>query len=140
MPAIPNRHRGSRVNDLGLLAGLGEFVPLLGPIASAIPALPVASSLGLGTTLYGLGLYGLVQQIESNVVTPLVARKLISIPPPLTLFAIVAMALAFGALGLLPASPLTVVLFVLVRKLYVQVDGETGRRGSRGFATQRSRW
>ncbi|MFC5356446.1 AI-2E family transporter [Azospirillum himalayense] len=140
MPAIPNRHRGSRVNDLGLLAGLGEFVPLLGPIASAIPALPVASSLGLGTTLYGLGLYGLAQQIESNVVTLLVARKLISIPPPLTLFAIVAMALAFGALGLLPASPLTVVLFVLVRKLYVQVDGETGRRGSRGFAIQRSRW
>ncbi|QCO03364.1 AI-2E family transporter [Azospirillum argentinense] len=105
---------------LGLLAGLAEFVPLLGPIASAIPALLVASSLGLGTTLYVLGLYVLVQQIESNVVTPLVARKLISIPPALALFAIVAMALAFGALGLLLASPLTVVLFVLVRKLYVQ--------------------
>ncbi|NUB25203.1 AI-2E family transporter [Azospirillum brasilense] len=115
---------------LGLLAGLAEFVPLVGPIASAIPTLLVASSLGLDTTLYVLGLYVLVQQIESNVVTPLVARKLISIPPALTLFAIVAMALAFGALGLLLASPLTVVLFVLVRKLYVQAALGKGAHAS----------
>lgn len=105
---------------LGLFAGLAEFVPLIGPIISAIPALLVASSVGLDTTLYVLGLYVLVQQIEENVVTPLVQRRLNAIPPALALFAVVAMSLAFGPLGMLLAAPLTVVLFVMVRRLYVQ--------------------
>lgn len=105
---------------LGLFAGLAEFVPLIGPIVSAIPALLVASSAGLATTLYVLGLYILVQQFEENVMTPLVQRRLMSIPPAFTLFAVVAMSLALGPLGMLLAAPLTVVLFTMVRRLYVQ--------------------
>ncbi|MGQ9365939.1 AI-2E family transporter [Azospirillum sp. A39] len=104
---------------LGLLAGLAEFVPLVGPIASAIPALLVASAEGMNTVLYVLVLYVVVQQVESNLITPLVQRELVSLPPALTLFAVVAMGALFGAMGVLLATPLTVVAFVLIRRLYV---------------------
>ncbi|HYH18856.1 MAG TPA: AI-2E family transporter [Azospirillum sp.] len=115
---------------LGLLAGLSEFVPLVGPIASAIPALLVASAEGVSTVLYVLGLYIVVQQIESNLIMPMVERKLVSLPPALTLFAVVAFGVLFGVLGVLFATPLAVVAFILVRKLYVQDalgKGEGGR-------------
>lgn len=105
---------------LGLLAGLAEFVPLVGPIAAAIPALLVASAEGMTTLLWVLGLYIVVQQIESNLIMPIVERKLVAIPPALTLFAVVAMGLAFGVMGVLFATPLTVVAFILVNRLYIR--------------------
>jgi predicted PurR-regulated permease PerM len=104
---------------LGLLAGLAEFVPFFGPVLAAIPGLLVAVVAGPDMVLWVLAVYLVVQQIENNVVTPLVQRRVVRLPPALTLFAAVAMTLLFGLLGLLLATPLTVLLFVLVNKLYV---------------------
>lgn len=105
---------------LGLLAGLAEFVPLIGPIAAAIPALLVASSQGMDGVMLVAALYLVIQQLEGYLLTPLVTRELASVPPALTLFAIVAAGLALGVLGILFAAPLTVVAYLLVRKLYVE--------------------
>lgn len=113
---------------LGLLAGLGEFVPLVGAVLTAIPALLAASSQGASTVLYVLILYLVIQQIEGNLIMPLVQESMVSLPPALTLFAVVALGLTFGIMGVLFATPLTVVAFVAVRELYVKsalgkVDG-----------------
>jgi predicted PurR-regulated permease PerM len=104
---------------LGVLAGLAEFVPIVGPILSAIPGLLLALSQGTHMVLWVLAVYVVVQQVESYVIMPFVHRTMVSLPPALTLFAVVAMAAVFGPLGVLFATPLTVVAYVLVKQLYI---------------------
>ena len=111
---------------LGLLAGLAEFVPIVGPIIAAIPALLIALTLGTDTLMWTLLLYLAIQQIEGNVIMPIVTRHAVELPPALALFSVVALGILFGPLGVLFGAPLAVVIFVLVRELYVKrVLGET---------------
>ena len=105
---------------LALLAGLAEFVPLVGPIVATISALLIALSVGWETALWTLLLYIVIQQVESNLIIPLVQRRVVELPPAVTLFAVVAFGLLFGLLGVLFATPLAVVVFVAVKKLWVR--------------------
>lgn len=105
---------------LGLFAGLAEFVPIVGPIVSAIPALLLASSEGWTTVLWTLLLYTAIQQLESDVITPMVQQRMVSIPAGLLLLAVLAFGILFGVLGIVIASPLAVVTYVAVKKLYVR--------------------
>ncbi len=105
---------------LALIAGLTEFIPLLGPILGGIPAILVASGEGTSSVLWTLVAILAVQQIESNMITPIVQRKAVSLPPALTLFAVLAFGALFGAMGVLVATPLAVVAYVAVTDLYVR--------------------
>lgn len=105
---------------LGLIAGLAEFVPILGPIIAAIPALLIASNQDMQTVLLALAVLVVVQQVESNLIAPLIADRMVSIAPAVALFAVVAMGVLFGPLGLLLGFPLAVVFDVAVRRLYVR--------------------
>jgi len=105
---------------LGLLAGVLEFVPILGPIAAAVPGLLMALSQGWDSFLLTAALYVLVQQLEGNLIIPLVLRRAVSLPPVLTIFAVVAFGTLFGWMGILLAAPLTVLAFTLVMKLWVR--------------------
>jgi predicted PurR-regulated permease PerM len=104
---------------LGLIAGLAEFIPVVGPIASAIPGLLIAAPLGLDMVVWALAVYIIVQQAESNIIMPLLVGQAVDIPPALGLFATIGLSVLFGPLGLLLAFPLTVVAVVAVRRLYV---------------------
>jgi predicted PurR-regulated permease PerM len=104
---------------LGLIMGLAEFVPMVGPIVAAVPALLLAAGQGWQTVLWALGIIVVVQQLESNVITPLVVGRTLAVAPAVALFAIVAMGVLFGPLGLLFGFPLALVLDVAVRRLYV---------------------
>jgi predicted PurR-regulated permease PerM len=105
---------------LGFIAGLAEFVPLIGPILAAIPALLIASTQDWQTALLALAVLVVVQQVESNLITPLIADRMVSIAPAVGLFAVVAMGVLFGPLGLLLGFPLAIVCDVAVRRLYVR--------------------
>lgn len=105
---------------LGLLAGLLEFVPYLGPIVAAVPGLLLASTAGADVLLYALVVYVVVQQVEGNVILPMVERQMLQLPPALVIFSVLALGLVFGTLGLIFAAPLTVVLVVAVGRLYVR--------------------
>lgn len=105
---------------LALIAFLTEFVPLIGPFVGAVPGLLLALGQGWGTLLWAALLYLAVQQVESNLITPLVQREMVRVPPALFMFSVVAMGTLFGVLGVLLAGPLTVTAFVLVRTLYVE--------------------
>src|SRR5690606_38012156 len=91
---------------------------------------------GPETLLWALLVYVVVQQIEGNTLTPLVHRKMVNLPPALTLFSIIAAGLIFGVIGLIFATPLLVVIYVLVKRLYVRealgtytpIPGEDDRR------------
>jgi predicted PurR-regulated permease PerM len=104
---------------LGLIMGLCEFVPVVGPVIAAVPTLLIASAQGWQTGLWALGIIVVVQQIESNVITPLVVGSTVSVAPAVALFAIVAMGVLFGPLGLLFGFPLAIIVDVAVRRLYV---------------------
>lgn len=104
---------------LGLLTALAEFVPFIGPVFAAVPALLIAFTQGTDAALWTLMLYVAVQQIQSNVVSPLITRRLLFLPPALVMFAVVALGLVLGPLGLIFAAPLTVVSCVVVSKLYI---------------------
>ncbi len=105
---------------LGVIAGVAEFVPLVGPFIGAVPALLLAFSVSPQTALWAAGAVLVIQQVESNLVQPLVTRAAVSVPPALLLFAVVAFGVLFGIPGVLLAAPLTVTAFVIVKRLYVR--------------------
>ncbi|HVL73919.1 MAG TPA: AI-2E family transporter, partial [Beijerinckiaceae bacterium] len=105
---------------LGFIAGLFDFIPFIGPWLGAIPAVLLAFTVDTETVLWTIGAILVIQQIEGNVIMPLVQRRVVSLPPAIGLFAIVTFGLLFGALGLFLAVPLGVVVYVLVKKLYVR--------------------
>jgi predicted PurR-regulated permease PerM len=105
---------------LGIIAAVLEFIPYLGPILTAVPAVLLGLAIGPETALASLGLVFVVQQLEGYVITPLVQREAVTLPPALTLFALLATGLLFGPLGLLFSAPLTVVAYVAVGELYVR--------------------
>jgi predicted PurR-regulated permease PerM len=118
---------------LGLFAAVADVVPLVGPFVGALPGLLLAFNAGWEMVLWAAALYLLVQQIEGNMLTPLLGERMVAIPPALLLFSVVAAGSVLGLGGVLLAAPLTVVAVVLVGKLYVretlgrrvEVPGET---------------
>lgn len=124
--------------SLGLLAGLLEFIPVIGPVVSAIPGVLLGFAKGPETAMYALAVYVIVQQIESNVLTPIVQRWSVDLPPVVALLSIVVCGLLFGPLGVIFATPMAVVGLALVQHLYVEDTLENGRR-SRGPAPRGSR-
>lgn len=110
---------------LGLISGVLEFIPFLGPIASAIPALVLAFSSDTDKLVWVLALFVVVQQLENNLVIPLVQRRTVALPPALGIVSVIAFGLLFGWLGLFFGTPLAVVTMVLIKQLYVRdVEGE----------------
>ena len=105
---------------LGVLAGLLNFIPYLGPMLSFAPALLLALPEGAMATLWTLGLYVFVQALESYLLSPMLAQRTVWLPPALTILAQVAAGLVFGWMGIVLAAPLTAVALVLVKMLYVE--------------------
>ena len=104
---------------IGFFAGLTEFIPILGPFIGAVPAILLAIGEGWPMVLWTVALFLAVQQIESNIISPLAQQQMSDIPPFLLLFGVIAFGLVFGIVGVLVAAPLTLVAYVLIAKLYV---------------------
>lgn len=105
---------------LGLLAFLLEFIPFAGPIIAAIPAILIAFSVSPDLTLGVVLLYVAVQQFEGYVLQPVVQQYAVDLPGVVLLFSLIGFGMLFGTLGIILAAPLTVVCYVLVKRLYVQ--------------------
>jgi predicted PurR-regulated permease PerM len=105
---------------LGLIAGLLEFIPYVGPALSFVPATVVALAVSPEKALWVIGLYVVVQSIESNVLLPLLMKRMVKLPPALTLLFQAMMATLFGFLGLLLAVPILAMTRILVMELYVE--------------------
>ena len=95
-------------------------MPVIGPIVSAVPGLMISATTDWNTFLWAAAVYVGVQQIEGNLVTPYVQKHIAGIPMALALFSIVAFGVLFGPLGVILATPLTLVALVLVKSLYLR--------------------
>jgi predicted PurR-regulated permease PerM len=113
---------------LAIIAGLTNFIPMLGPVIGAVPALLFAFTQGPTAVLWTLAAIVAIQQLEGNLITPLVQRRAVDIPPAVILFAIAGFGVLAGPLGVVFAVPLTVVLMVLIQKLWIgEVLGQPTR-------------
>jgi predicted PurR-regulated permease PerM len=109
---------------LGLIAGLLEFIPVFGPILAAIPAIAIAVVISPGKAISVALLYLAIQQLESVVLSPLVMKGAVKIPPALSVLFQLFMALLFGFIGLLVAVPVLAAVVVLVKTLYLDQQAE----------------
>ncbi len=104
---------------LGVIAGVFEFVPIVGPFAAAIPGVLIALAHSPTTALYAIIVYLVVQQLESNAIAPIVMREMVSLPPALTLSATIIAGVMFGLPGVLFATPLALVAVIMIRMIYI---------------------
>lgn len=105
---------------LGLLAGVLDFIPYIGPLLAATPAVLIAFSQSPALALSVAVLFIALQCAESYLLSPLVERRSVALPPALTITVQVLTGLLFGLPGVALATPLTAVMTELVKKLYVQ--------------------
>ncbi|MCE3045608.1 AI-2E family transporter [Legionella sp. 16cNR16C] len=107
---------------LALFAALLSFIPNIGPIFSAIPAILLALLKSPMFALYVALLYVVIQTIESYLITPLIQQKSISLPAALIVFTQLIMSILVGILGLTLATPLLAVISVVVKHTYLSED------------------
>ncbi|MEP6763493.1 MAG: AI-2E family transporter [Gemmatimonadaceae bacterium] len=105
---------------LGIIAGLLEFVPTIGPVMSAVPAVLMGFVDSPSLALYVLIAYWVVQFIENNLLIPFLMRGEMDLPPAITLVAQALMTFVFGFFGLLIAVPFTAALLVPVRMIAIR--------------------
>ena len=119
---------------LGVLAGLFEFIPTVGPLLSAIPAVAMGFLDSPEKAAVVAAAYWGIQFLENHILIPLLMKGGMDLPPALTVITQALLALVFGFLGLMVAVPLLATVMVMVQVLYVeaQLVGAEPRTGSQG--------
>lgn len=105
---------------LGLVGGLLTFIPYFGAVMAAVPATLVALTQSPLEALWVIMMYAGVHFIEGNFITPMVQAEATSLPPVLSLLSTVAFSILFGISAVLLATPLTLLLLIVLEVLYVE--------------------
>ena len=105
---------------LGLITGILEIIPNIGPLIAMIPGVLLGFTISTGTAVIVAIVYIISQTIVVNIVTPVIQKKMINLPPALTLISQLIMGTLSGALGILLAVPMLAILIILVDELYVK--------------------
>ncbi len=105
---------------LALIAALFTFIPNIGPFIGLLPAVLIALMQGTDVALYVIMLYFAIQVIESYLITPIVEKKIVSLPPALTLLWLIIFGILTGIFGLILAAPILAAIIVFVEELYVK--------------------
>jgi len=102
----------------GVVAGIGEAIPTIGPILSAIPPFVVTLAVDPAKAIWVLVLFFVVQQLENNLLVPRVMASSLNLHPVSVLFFVVAMGALMGPLGILLATPLCAATKVAYEEVY----------------------
>ncbi len=95
---------------LAIMAALFELIPVFGPVIAAVPAVAVAMTGSVTTGIVVAIFYFAIQQLESNVIYPLVVRKIVGVPPIVAIISLLVGWRLAGLLGVLLAVPLSTIL------------------------------
>lgn len=107
---------------LGVIAGLMEIVPLIGPLLGAIPAVLVAASVAPDKLIWVISAYVLIQALESHLIVPRVMDRTVGVNPVASLLAFIAFGSIFGFLGALLAVPLAAVIQLVLNRLVFKTN------------------
>ncbi|HMR33437.1 MAG TPA: AI-2E family transporter [Geminicoccaceae bacterium] len=113
---------------LAVIAALATFVPNIGPVIGAVPAVLLGLADGPWMALWVALLYLAVQTVESYLITPLVQLHTNALPPALVMATQLVLGIMFGLLGLALATPLTAACITLIHLTYVERWLEAGDR------------
>lgn len=105
---------------LGVVAALLTFIPNIGPLLAAVPQILLALELGGNIAVYVAVFNVVLQGVESYLITPIIQRHEVKLPPILTISAQLVMGVLFGVIGVMMAAPIVVVTMVLVQLLYIR--------------------
>jgi predicted PurR-regulated permease PerM len=104
---------------LGLLAGLFEIIPVIGPIMAAIPGVVVALSQSVVIGVIAIAFYVLVQQLENHLLVPNIMRRAAGLNPLVTLVAILLGARLAGVVGIMLAVPVAIIITIFWSDLFL---------------------
>ncbi len=118
--------------SLGIIAGLLEIIPNIGPVLAAIPAVIVALLQGsthlaignLGIALMVIAFYVLLQQVENNLIVPRVLGGAVELPPLIVISGVLVGASVAGILGTLLATPVIASAREILRYIYDKLQGK----------------
>lgn len=105
---------------LAMFTGMLKLIPNFGSMAAMIPGVLLALTVSTNTAIIVALIYLISQTIVSNIVTPLIQKRMINLPPALTIISQVIMGTLSGALGIILAVPLLAIIIILVDELYVK--------------------
>lgn len=105
---------------LGIIAGLLDFIPYLGPIMAGVPAVLIALSVDPQLALYTVALFAGIQLVQGYIVQPLIDSWAVEIAPALIIVMQLIFGTIFGFAGIALATPMTATLMVAIKMLYVE--------------------
>jgi predicted PurR-regulated permease PerM len=111
---------------LGIFSGLISFIPYVGALISVVVPVLLALISDPFTAVYVILAFIIIQQIEGNLLQPIIMSRAVDLHPALVVFAILVMGTLFGIVGVFLAVPLVAALQVLVRELWVQKMDQMG--------------
>jgi predicted PurR-regulated permease PerM len=111
---------------LALIAGLGELLPIIGPIVSAVPAVLLGFTAGAGPALAAFLLYLAIQQLENNILVPKIQSDAIDLHPSVVIAALVIGGAIFGLLGAILALPVTAAFRDIFRYVFQRASEIAG--------------
>ena len=110
---------------LAVIAGMLEVFPIVGPIISAIPAFMVASTSSLVLAIAVIALYIVIQQLENNVIVPMVMKRAVGIPPLAVLISVIVGQKLAGFSGVVLAVPFVAAATIILREVFKYKDNES---------------
>ncbi len=124
---------------LAIVAAIGELIPIIGPIISAVPAVLLGLTAGVGPALAALILYFVIQQVENNVLVPKIQSDAIDLHPSIVIAALVIGGAIFGLLGAILALPVTAAGRDVFKYAFQRAGDGGGRRPDRRAGLERRR-
>lgn len=106
---------------IGIIAGITEIIPYFGPIIGAVPAIIIGLFQSWQLSIKVVIVVFIIQQIESNIISPKIMGDSIGLYPLTIIFVILAGGHLYGIIGMLLAVPITAILKVIVRYIYLKV-------------------
>jgi len=111
------------VLPLAIIAGILEIVPTIGPIISAIPAVIIALTISPVYALITAVVYFVIQQLENQLVVPFVMKKVVGVPPLVTLLSLLIGGKLAGVTGAVLAIPIVVTIETIISEYLRQPQG-----------------
>lgn len=105
---------------LALIAGILEIIPIVGPIISSIPAILVGLTISPILGLAAAALFFIIQQLENNLIIPMVMSKVVGVQPPVVIIALLIGAKLAGIGGAFLAVPIIVTAKIVVKEFLGQ--------------------
>ena len=119
---------------LALVAGILEFIPIIGPIVAAIPAVLIGASISPAAALAAVALYTVIQQLENHLLVPKVMGDAVDLHPAVVIIALIVGGALFGIWGAILAAPMVALGRDLYRYTFHRLEGADPNE-SRAFAT-----